>query len=140
MKARFFLVVAFSAVLLMACNNDNPDRNALIGTWSEPYHVDITVKSIMFNANGTLEYLDVPDTTWETVIDWGGHSAKLNYVVKNNKLYFSGDSHPLPFVGSKPFAFSSEYSIENNMLTIDSFSYDGGIDSRFYKPLILYKR
>lgn len=64
-----------------------------------PTMLDITVKSITFNANDTLEYLEVPDTTRETVIDWAGHSVKQNYVVRNNQLYFSGETRLFPFVG-----------------------------------------
>ena len=39
----------------------------------------------------------------------------------------------------EPFTFSTGYSIEGNVLTIDSFSYDGGY-SIDYKQVILYKQ
>jgi hypothetical protein len=54
MKTKFFLfalVVAF-----MACSTNDPEKKELLGTWSEPYHVDIMVKTMTFNDDGTLTY------------------------------------------------------------------------------------
>lgn len=127
------LLFTISVVLCVACDTNDPQQKELIGTWSEQYHVNINVKSITFNADGTLNYVDKPDTTWDNIPDWGGNYATMKYSVKNQKLAFSGDRF------STPFSFSSDYSIKDNVLTIDSFAYDGGINTLF-KPLILYKR
>lgn len=127
--------------MFAACNSNIPDeKRQLIGTWSEPYHVNIMVKSITFNEDGTLIYIDKPDTTWNTVVDDAGNSAKLNYSVKNDKLIITGYTRPYPSDDTKPFSFTSGYNIVENTLTIDSFSYDGGDRSSFYKPLKLIKK
>ena len=38
------------------------------------------------------------------------------------------------------YTFVSGYSVNDNMLTIDSFSCDGGIMTPYIKPLTLYKQ
>ncbi len=143
MKTKFFLFAVVMA-MCVACNTNNPESKELIGTWSEPYHVENMVKSITFNENGTLIYTNKPDTTWPVVIDYAGEFAELQFVAKNHQLRISGernvfDESTLHFV-REPFAFSTGYSIEGTVLTLDSFSYDGGLDSKYYKPLILYKQ
>jgi len=138
MKAKF-IVFAFIAAVLTACNSNEPSRKELIGTWSEPYHINTMVKTVTFNEDGTLIFSNKPDTTWNPVIDEAGDYAQLHYSVINHKLHFSGETRPYPSADTKPFAFTTDYSIVNNVLTIDSFSYDGGANSKFYKPLILYK-
>ena len=46
-----------------------------------------------------------------------------------------------PVIGNPMFyTFVSGYSVNDNMLTIDSFSCDGGIMTRYIKPLTLYKQ
>ena len=140
MKAKFFLFAL--AVALAACNTNAPEKKELIGTWSEPYHVDICVKTFTFCENDTLIYTNKPDTTWDYVIAWGGEYNKLHYSIKNHKLCFSGERIAFDDSTSKfvrePFAFSTGYSVEGNMLTIDSFSYNGY--STYHKPVIVYKK
>ena len=143
-KITLFIYVIFAS-LLVSCETSNPaEKKQLIGTWSEPYHVNNTVKSITFNNNDTLVYADKPDTTWNVVIDWGGQYARLRYIVNNHRLSISGERKDYDYTTGKivrePFAFSTAYSIEGNVLTLDSFSYDGGLNSRYYKPVILYKQ
>lgn len=133
-----YLLFAAMAVVLAACNPNNPEQRTLVGTWSEQYHVNEIVKSITFHANGTLDYVAKPDTTWDVVIDWGGDYAKQKYVVKDNTLFFSGN-FSIDADESVPYAFSSRYAIQDDVLTIDSFAYDGGIYTQFIKPLVLYK-
>ncbi len=139
-----FAVLAFIATILVACNGNEPEQNELIGTWSEPYHVETYVKTFTFCKNDTLIYTNKPDTTWDIVVDDAGQEAKLHYSVKNHQLHISGERNIFDESTSKfvrePFAFSTGYSIENNVLTLDSFSYDGGLYSRYYKPVILYKQ
>ena len=143
MKTKFFLF-AMVAVFFAACNNNEPEQKKLIGTWSEPYHVNIDVKAITFCDDDTLLYTNKPDTTWDIVIDEAGQFARLRYVANNHRLSISGDRIVFDNLTSKyvrePFAFSTGYFIKDNVLTIDSFSYDGGLNSRYYKPLILYKQ
>ncbi len=141
MKSKFFLF-AIVALALVACNNNEPQEK-LIGTWSEQYNIKFTVKSLTFNTNGTLTYVDKPDTTIDNIITWGGDSLDLKYAVKkDNKLYIYGEYPRLPMVGqeSKPFAYTTGYTIEGNTLILDSFSYAGDLGGIFYKPLILYKQ
>ena len=52
MKTKFFLFAL--AVALAACNTNAPEKKELIGTWSEPYHVAVNVKSITFDNNDSL--------------------------------------------------------------------------------------
>lgn len=48
MKTKIFLLAGLLAVLCTACNTNSPEQKQLIGTWSEPYHVKTTVKSLTF--------------------------------------------------------------------------------------------
>lgn len=143
MKTKLFLFAAVVA-MCVACNGNNPESKELIGTWSEPYHVEAYVKTITFYDDDTLVYCHKPDTTWSIVVDDAGDFARLRYVAKNYQLCISGERIVFDDSKSKyvhePFAFSTGYSIEGNVLTLDSFSYDGGINSRYYKPLVLYKQ
>ena len=141
MKTKFFLF-ALMALLCVACSKNNPEQNKLLGTWAEPYHVETAVKSLTFNADATLVYVDKPDTTWNVVIDWGGDYAKLHYAVKSNDLYISGTKQVFDETTStyvdKPFNYSTSFSIEGERLTIDSFAYNG--ESGYFKQLILYRQ
>ena len=141
-RINVFLFATMS-LLLAACNTYEPIPNQLIGTWSEPYHVSIYVKSFTFYEDGRLEYQRIPDTTWNPVIDEAGDFGKLNFKVKNNKMYLSGmglyskdDTSKYEYV---PFEYVTDYSIMGNTLTIDSFSCDGGLLSRFYYNIKLLK-
>jgi hypothetical protein len=143
MKTKIFLFSVL-ALLFAACNTNEPENKELLGTWSEPYHVNIYVKTITFWDNDTLAYTNKPDTTWDVVVDDAGQFAKLRYSVNNHQLSISGerivfDNSTSKFV-HEPFAFSTGYSIKDNVLTIDSFSYDGGLNSKYYKPVIFYKQ
>ena len=139
MKAKFFLFAL--AVAFAACNTNAPEKKELIGTWSEPYHVDICVKTFTFCENDTLIYTNKPDTTWDNVIAWGGEYNKLHYSIKNHKLHISGYTLPYPWVGTRSFEFTTDYAINGNILVIDSFSHNGGVeDNRYYKQIKLYKQ
>ena len=141
MKKNFILLAA-CIVCFAACNVNNPEKKELIGTWSEPYHVNMTVKSIAFYEDGTLYYCDKADTTWENIIDWGGDHAEMQYTIKKQQICFSGQYFFLNDEARRDsaiFKFNSGYSIEGNTLTIDSFAYDGGLISSFVKPLVLEK-
>ena len=127
------------AVLCMACNTNSPEQKQLIGTWSEPYHVSKTVKSLTFNGDGTLIYIERRDTTWDPMSDWLGDEAELNYTVNKNQLVIFGSTKETLEHPSEEFSFSSGYSIDGNTLTIDSFSYTGGLRSPFSKSLVLKK-
>ena len=142
MKTKLFLFAAVVA-MCVACNVNSPESKELIGTWSEPYHVEAYVTTIIFEDAGTLVYSHKPDTTWSIVVDDAGDFARLRYAAKNHQLCISGerivfDDSTSKFV-YKPFTFSTGYSIESNVLTLDSFSYDGGY-SKYYKQVILYKQ
>ena len=136
--AQFYYAISVNRNILKFDLSNNgttdPQQKELIGTWSEQYHVNINVASITFNEDGTLNYVNKPDTTWDVVNHWGGEYATMKYSVKNQKIAFFGSYYSIPF------AFSSGYSIKDNMLTIDSFAYDGGVNHAQFKQLILYKQ
>ena len=140
-----FKLIFLSAVagIFIACEAISQEEKALIGKWSEQYHVDIYVASINFDEDGFAHYQKKPDTTWSTVIDEAGRFATLRYSVKNNKLHFSGEnsvwSEETSHYEDVPFSFATDYSIQGNVLTIDSFAYDGGLKTLF-KSLTLYKQ
>lgn len=138
-----FLFFALMAVVLGACSTNNPEKNELIGKWSEPYHVKNTVRSITFDADGYLNFVEKMDTTWEIIPDWGGIYAKMKYSVKKQRITFSGYYLYINENARRDsmfYTFVSGYSVNDNMLTIDSFSCDGGIMTPYIKPLTLYKQ
>jgi hypothetical protein len=140
---KLLFLVAVSGIFI-ACDAINPEEQALIGKWSEQYHVDMYVESITFDEEGLAHYQERPDTTWFVVPDEAGRFATLKYSVKNNKLHFSGETsvwndETSHYEENVPFSFVTDYSIQGNVLTIDSFSYKGGLDS-FFNSLILYKQ
>lgn len=143
MKTFKLIFLAAVAGIFIACEAISPEEKALIGKWSEQYHVDINVESITFDEEGFARYQEKPDTTWDVVFDWGGNYATLKYSVKNNKLHFSGENRVFNEETSHyedvPFSFVTDYSIQGNVLTIDSFSYKGGLKTLF-KSLTLYKQ
>ena len=143
MKTLKLIFLSAVAGIFIACEAISPEEKALIGKWSEQYHVDMYVESITFDEEGLAHYQKKPDTTWFTVIDEAGSFATLKYSVKNNKLHFSGENRiyneETSHYEDVPFTFVTDYSIQENMLTIDSFSYNGGLNS-FFKSIILYKK
>lgn len=121
-----------------SCNTNEP-QNRLIGTWSQPERIEGNIKSITFNEKGVASYQDIPDPSRDILPGWSGFFASLNYSVANGKIYFSGQS-TVNIPDTIPFEYSTDFFIYGNTLIIDSFSYDGGVSTRFYKPLILYKQ
>ena len=114
------LLFAMMAIILGACTPNEPKENVLLGTWSEPYHVQFMVKSITFKADGTAQYKFVPDTTWDVLIAWAGECVDFNYsVIDDNKLYCT-NVHTSPKTVSKDYVTS--FQIHNDTLTIDSLS------------------
>lgn len=145
MKTKSYIFVwALCMLVCVSCNNNAPKQKELIGTWSEPYHVNTMVKSLTFYDNGTCVYADKPDTTWLVVPDYAGVCTILNYSVKNSRLVFTGETEKYSDDWSTyqivRIKFSTSYSIDGTILTLDSFSYDGGVRKPFDKPLILNKR
>lgn len=144
MKTTKLFIFSVLAILFAACNTQEPVPSNLIGAWSEPYHVNIYVKSFVFHEDGSLDYKRVPDTTWILVIDEAGEFGKLNYKIKNNQLYFYGTglkfNDDIRKYEDVPFEFTTDFSLEGDTLKIDSFSCDGGLQSRFYKSIQLYKQ
>lgn len=135
MKMNFFVLAALT-LIFAACSTNNPEQKELVGTWSEQYYEQTMIKSITFKNDGFLLYTDKP-TSEET---WPGINAELKYSIANmSKLCFSGEA-VLHRDDTIAFSFVSDYSITNNILTIDSFAYDGGVTTQFVKPLILYKQ
>ena len=138
MKSKSFLFAL--AVALAACNTNAPEKKELIGTWSEPCphpYENIDAKTFVFNENDTLIY-----TERYVIIDEAPKEAKLHYFLKNHKLYISGERQDYDNTTGKfvrePFTFSTGYSVEGNILTIDSFSYNGY--STYHKQVIVYKK
>lgn len=133
-----FLFLALMACAFIACDKKvAPQQKAIIGKWSEMYQVYSPGKSLTFYEDGSLYYEHRPDTTHEPILTYGGDEASLNYIVRNQKLHISGKTKNYPFIDTNSFAFTTGYTIDDNILYIDSFSIDG---SKFYKSLILYKQ
>ena len=138
MKKKLFILIALAA-FFCACDTDKPKNEQIIGTWSEQDHATSFVKFFCFNEDGTLQYYKKPDTTMPGP-DEAGEGATLHYsLTDEDKLLFYGEVMDLAN-NLNPFAFVSDYSIKGNVLTIDSFAYDGGIHTKFYKHLKLYKK
>lgn len=129
-------------MLMVACSTSSPEQKQLIGTWSEPYHVNTTVKSITFDEKGKLLFQEVPDTTWEHVIDWTGITAELGFSVKKRELCISSrgikSAKGNQDTDYAEFEYYTSFSIDKDILVIDSFSVDGGQKYPFTK-LILKK-
>lgn len=143
-KIFLFAVVALMSV---ACNSNAPEsKQQLVGIWSEPYHVKDAVQEFTFNENGTLIYIHKHDSTWTGIVhQWAPSYADLQYSVTNDeKLRISGKGRTVDIeaqtVDSVNFTFVTDYTIKGNTLTIDSFSYDGGLLSRFYYNIKLEKQ
>ena len=146
MKTLKLFVFAALVVMFAACNTQEPEPSSLIGFWHEPYHVYTFVKTMTFNEDGTLIYLEKRDTTVHGQISTSApDGAKLNYsVTDDNKLCISGKGRYIDIeaqtVDTVPFSFLTDYTIKGKTLTIDSFSLDGGLDRVFMKQIILYKQ
>ena len=147
MKRANFLIIVAIVAMITACNPDQPkSQQQLIGTWSEPYNVKDAVKEFTFNEDGSLIYINKHDSTWTgPVQQWAPTYANLFFsLTDDEKLCISGRGRSIDTeektVDSIPFTFITDYSIKGNKLTIDSFSYDGGLETIFYKSLQLEKR
>ena len=141
---KLLIHIVLIALFFASCNSNTPIEQKLIGTWSEPYHVNDMVKSMTFYEDGTVIYSNKPDTTWNTYPTYGGNYARLNYaIIENGKLRFSGYapkfSTDSPYIDTVLFAFVSDFRIKAHTLTIDSFAYDGGTMTDFEKTLKLKK-
>ena len=138
------IMLALIATTLFACNTNNPEQNQLLGTWSEPLGVQVSVNALTFGADGIAVYANIPDTTMPISSTGGGTYGQMNYVVEKNSLCFSGNGVKYSEIGlpidTIPFEYDTPFAILENKLVIDSFSYDGGIMTEFIKPLILYKQ
>ena len=139
MKKSLFLFFAVAAIMT-ACSTNAPETKLLIGIWTEKYHASEMIKSISFEEDGILVYTEKPDTTWPTRIDYAGNNAILHYAVKKNKLLISGNSSTSPYAETKSFKYYTDFTINGSILSIDSFSYNGGIENTFIKNIILYKQ
>ena len=141
----FCLLLCGILLFLASCDSNNPDPDRLIGTWSEPYNVNEMVKSLTFNHDGTLIYIDKPDTTRPFVITYGGEYKQLHYSVQESQLYISGYNKVITVgdtikTDSIAFNYSTSYSIKGNVLTIDRFSYDYSLVTPVISPFVLYKQ
>ena len=138
------IVFALIAVIFIACSTSEPEQNKLIGTWSEPLGVQASVNALIFSADGIAVYANIPDTTMLVSHTGGITYGQMNYVVEKNRLCFSGNGIKYSEIGlpvdTVPFEYYTTFSILENKLVIDSFSYDGGIMTEYIKPLILYKQ
>ena len=128
---------------LTSCNTNDPYHQKLIGSWSDKDKEDVLVKTISFNKEGTLIFTDEPNKASTPVIDYAGVHKTLQYTTKGSNLNISGTRYKFNETSlryeEEPFNYSTAFAIEGDTLTIDSFSYDGGLAGRFYKPLVLKK-
>ena len=143
MKAKVLIFVVL-ATIFAACNSNEPKSKVLLGTWSEPLGFQVSVRTLTFNADGSAVYATMPDTTMSIYPTGGVIYGHMNYVALDNRLCFKGNGVKFDVDGSPvdtiPFEFFTDFLVEKNKLIIDSFAYDGGINSKFIKPLILHKQ
>ena len=130
MKYKLVILSILVIASLASCNTNNPEQNKLIGLWSEPHHVKDVVKSLDFKSDGTVVYTETDMEPTEAII--------LDYSIKDNQLTVSrfAVSDP-PFIPDKSFTFTTGFVIKQEILTLDSFTYDGEI---WIKPLVLEKK
>ena len=120
MKSSKYLFLAIMAVILVGCDTNDPTQQ-LIGTWSEPYHVNNMVQSITFKSNGMAIYKYEPDTTFDIVVAEGGCQVYFKYsVVSNSQLKFT--SYERQSDKDRSNYFNTNYSITHNVLIIDKLS------------------
>ena len=138
------LLFIATMMLFVACNNE-PDDVSLIGTWSEPYHVADGIRVMTFNEDGSMIYQLKHDTTMWIQLHWAPKEVRLSYLVTDDdKLCFSGRGRHIDYEAQKidtvPFEFLTDYTIKGKTLIVDSFSYDGGLETNFMKSITLYKQ
>lgn len=146
MKAVKFFYFAVMALAFASCNTLTPPKKELIGTWTS--HGQEIVRSMTFNADGTLIYRENRDTTWtgeKTATDVIGKYELRYTITDDDKLCFAGKGvYVLPETQEAmmyPFKFRTDYSLQGNKLTIDSFACDGGLlIKNFIKSLQLEKQ
>ena len=138
MKTKIFLLAGLLAVLCTACETNEPIEKQLIGKWSEPYHVNSMVKSIVFNSDGTALYTWLPDTTLSVIPTGGGICWYFNYTIKGDKLYCVADENNVnPQLQPE---LITGFRIEENVLTLDTFHNSIDLSNKPTNPLILYKQ
>lgn len=121
-----YAVVALMFFVLSACERPNPTPNNILGMWYEQAE-GATIKSLLFQEDGTLLFRWSPDPTSQIIIDWGGEYNILHYVLDNEKVVISVSSD----TEEVEFTYQTPYSISNNILTIDSFVYEGKVFNGF---------
>lgn len=138
MKYKIIILSILAIAFLASCNENNPEQNKLIGLWSEPYHVKEFVKSLDFKSNDTVVYIDKVDTTWNSMITVAPTEVFLSYSIRDNQLTLSrfAVSDP-PLIPDKSFTFTTGFVIKREILTLDSFTYNGDV---WIKPFVLEKR
>jgi hypothetical protein len=135
---KYIIVIIIGSMLLSCTQEDSPK---LVGTWVESgYSVNGMQKSLIFKIDGSVDYQDVPNPDNDILPGWSGIFASLQYFVRDKNLYFAGESINAHTNDTIPFEYSTSFSIINNTLYLDSFSYDGGINTHFYKSLKLKKK
>ena len=139
MKTKVLSVLAI-AVIFVACNTNNPEKEQqLLGYWIEHVNDSSVVKTFTFSADGIVIYHVDEPKEWTIRPDQPLPHKELKYSVKNNKLQFEGNTSNIPGDQyGKPFSFVTDYSTNDTVLAIDSFSYMGEY-GQFIKNLVLYK-
>ena len=113
-----YAVVALMFFVLSACERPNPTPNNILGMWYEQAE-GATIKSLLFQEDGTLLFRWSPDPTSQIIIDWGGEYNILHYVLDNEKVVISVSSD----TEEVEFTYQTPYSISNNILNIKKKEY-----------------
>ena len=112
MKTSKLLILASVAMILIACNPLEPDIDNLIGKWfvkDSERNIELT-----FDEGNQLIYYYGPTGT-ET---WAGNWIYGTYKIEKNLMY-------LYFLEPINSAYSTGFSISNNVLIIEQFPYKG---------------
>lgn len=123
-----FVIFAVVMIAMTACRSKTPlnqqeinAKKQIVGVWNEIDKTDqSTIKSLVFTENGSLTFRWQADESGEIVIAWGGDYANLKYTVTDTKLSISSCPDQ---EGKVSMAYASPYSLTEDILTIDSFTY-----------------
>lgn len=113
----------------------------LAGYWSDEYNIDNTPKTsrivIHFEEeeDGSVLYREYPIGADHP----GLFSSLLEYEVtpEKGRVRFHNSYIKGIYPDSTTFDFTTGYTRKGLTLTLDSFSYDGGVNSPFIKPLVM---
>lgn len=113
----------------------------LMGYWSDEYNIDNTPKTSRI----VMHFDDSNDVIYKVLPIGANQSALLSSLLEyeydgtpeKGNVRFHNSYIKDVYPDSTTFDFTTGYTREGLTLTLDSFSYDGGINDQFIKPLVM---